>query len=78
MRVITLNANVQAVVLYDGPLDNLAAIEANWKRLAGMTIPEAAAALGISVASAERWWAFARTWLYAELADTGEEKTPPE
>ena len=33
----------------------------------GLTTPEAAAALGISVASAERWWAFARTWLYSEL-----------
>lgn len=38
---------------------------------AGMSIPEAAAALGISVASAERWWAYARTWLFSEL-QTGE------
>lgn len=34
---------------------------------AGMSVPEAAAALGISVASAERWWAYARTWLFSEL-----------
>lgn len=34
---------------------------------AGMTVPEAAAALGISVPTAERWWTFARTWLYADL-----------
>lgn len=34
---------------------------------AGMTTPEAAAALGVSVATAERWWTFARTWLYADL-----------
>ncbi|MFO0936340.1 MAG: ECF-type sigma factor [Gemmataceae bacterium] len=33
----------------------------------GMSIPSAAAALGVSVPTAERWWAFARTWLYAEL-----------
>lgn len=33
----------------------------------GLTTPEAAAALGVSVPTAERWWAFARTWLYAEL-----------
>lgn len=33
----------------------------------GMSTPEAAAALGVSVPTAERWWAFARTWLYAEL-----------
>jgi RNA polymerase sigma factor (TIGR02999 family) len=33
----------------------------------GMTTCEAAAALGVSVSTAERWWAFARTWLFAEL-----------
>jgi RNA polymerase sigma factor (TIGR02999 family) len=36
---------------------------------AGLTMPEAAAALGISLATAERYWTFARSWLYAELAD---------
>jgi RNA polymerase sigma factor (TIGR02999 family) len=41
-----------------------------------MSNPEAAAALGISVATAERWWAFARTWLYADLADAAPEKKP--
>jgi len=34
---------------------------------AGLSIPEAATALGISVATAERWWAYARTWLFSEL-----------
>jgi RNA polymerase sigma factor (TIGR02999 family) len=43
---------------------------------ARMSNPEAAAALGISVATAERWWLFARTWLYADLADAAPEKTP--
>ena len=36
---------------------------------AGLTMPEAAAALGISLATAERYWTFARSWLYAELND---------
>jgi RNA polymerase sigma factor (TIGR02999 family) len=40
---------------------------------AGLTMPEIAQALGISLPTAERYWAFARTWLYAEL--NGE--TPP-
>lgn len=35
----------------------------------GLTMPEAAAALGISLATAERYWTFARSWLFAELAD---------
>jgi RNA polymerase sigma factor (TIGR02999 family) len=34
---------------------------------AGLSTPEAAKVLGISVASAERWWAYARTWLFSEL-----------
>jgi len=36
---------------------------------AGLTMPEVATALGISLATAERHWSFARAWLYAELAD---------
>jgi RNA polymerase sigma factor (TIGR02999 family) len=34
---------------------------------AGMTIEEAALALGISEPTAKRWWTFARTWLYQEI-----------
>jgi len=33
----------------------------------GLTIPEAAAALGIPETSAKRWWVYARAWLYEEL-----------
>ena len=36
---------------------------------AGLTMPEAAAALDISLATAERYWTFAKSWLYAELSD---------
>jgi len=36
---------------------------------AGLTIPECAAALSISVATAERYWAYARVRLYTALAD---------
>src|SRR5262249_23413027 len=38
---------------------------------AGLTMPEAARALGISLATAERHWTFARTWLYAEMTGEG-------
>jgi RNA polymerase sigma factor (TIGR02999 family) len=38
---------------------------------AGLTMPEAAAALGISLATAERHWTFARNWLYAQMAESG-------
>ena len=36
---------------------------------AGLTIPEAAEVLGISVATAERYWAYARVRLYTALAE---------
>jgi RNA polymerase sigma factor (TIGR02999 family) len=36
---------------------------------AGLTMPAAAEVLGISVATAERHWTYARTWLYAELEE---------
>jgi RNA polymerase sigma factor (TIGR02999 family) len=38
----------------------------------GLTMAEAAAALGISLATAERYWVFARAWLCAELVDPEE------
>jgi RNA polymerase sigma factor (TIGR02999 family) len=34
---------------------------------AGLTIPQAADVLGISTNTADRWWAYARAWLHAEL-----------
>jgi RNA polymerase sigma factor (TIGR02999 family) len=40
----------------------------------GLTMPEAAQSLGISLPTAERWWTFTRVWLYAELTD---QRGPP-
>jgi RNA polymerase sigma factor (TIGR02999 family) len=65
----------------DEALTRLAAIDPHRAELvklrffAGLTMPEAAQALGISLATAERQWAFVRTWLYAELS--GEESPGP-
>jgi RNA polymerase sigma factor (TIGR02999 family) len=42
---------------------------------AGLTTPQAAKAMGISVSTAERYWSFARTWLFAEISGT---PAPPE
>ncbi len=33
----------------------------------GMTIQEAANMMGISTATAERYWSFAQSWLYVQL-----------
>jgi RNA polymerase sigma factor (TIGR02999 family) len=64
----------------DDTLTRFAAEEPDKARLvqlrffAGLSTPDAAAALGISVATAERWWTFARAWLYHELQG-GEKKS---
>jgi RNA polymerase sigma factor (TIGR02999 family) len=36
---------------------------------AGLTIEQAAEVLGVSVASANRWWNYARAWLHQEIVD---------
>ena len=71
----------------DGPSDDLIALDEALTKLAeqdklkadlvklryfaGLTLPEAARVIGVSVAAAERHWAYARGWL--RLAVTGDE-----
>ena len=40
---------------------------------AGMSLTEAAAALGVSRATASRHWTFAKAWLYRAMNDPGDE-----
>ena len=47
------------------PLEVIAGLSA--MGVFGLTIPEAAEALGISTTTADRHWAYARAWLHAEL-----------
>src|SRR5262245_53005530 len=74
-----------ACAVTDGPSLDLLALDEALNRLsagdptkaelvklryfAGLTMPQAAEALGISLATAERYWSFAKSWLYTELAD---------
>jgi RNA polymerase sigma factor (TIGR02999 family) len=68
------SASDDDLLAIDEALTRLAELDATRAELvklrffAGLTMPEAAAALGVSLATAERYWTFARTWLYAELA----------
>jgi hypothetical protein len=39
-------------------------------------MPEIARVLKISLATAERHWTYARTWLFAELKDWGDSTNP--
>jgi len=52
-------------------LDNEKAELVKLRYFAGMTIEEAARVLGISEATAKRWWVYARAWLYAEIRPGG-------
>ncbi len=59
-------------------MDKLAAADSQVAELvtlryfAGLSSSQAAATLGISLRTAERWWAYARAWLLGELKDGGE------
>jgi RNA polymerase sigma factor (TIGR02999 family) len=41
----------------------------NLRYFAGLSLPEAALALGISATTAKRYWIYARSWLYGKLQD---------
>lgn len=44
---------------------------------AGLSMEEAAGALGVSLATAKRHWAYARAWLYGQIrGNWGRDKTP--
>jgi RNA polymerase sigma factor (TIGR02999 family) len=61
------------LVALDEALDKLAARDPDRAKLvelrffAGLSMPRVAEVLGVSLATAERRWAFARAWLLAEL-----------
>jgi RNA polymerase sigma factor (TIGR02999 family) len=64
------------LVALDAALTKLAAAEPQAAKLVelrhftGLSVAEAAQALGISPRTADRVWAFARAWLHRELTDT--------
>jgi RNA polymerase sigma factor (TIGR02999 family) len=48
-------------------LDKTKADLVKLRYFAGLTIPQAAKALGVSTTTANRYWAYARAWLHEEL-----------
>ena len=48
--------------------DKLKADLVKLRFFAGLTLAQAAQALGISSATADRYWSFARSWLYVEIS----------
>ncbi len=71
--------NPDQVLALSQALDRFAAAEPAKAELVvlrffgGLTMRQAAEALGVSLPTAERWWAFARAWLYTELVDADDE-----
>src|SRR5262245_2346664 len=57
-------------------VDAIAAQIVKLRYFAGLAIPQAAEALGISPSTADRSWAYARAWLHAALKHEGGSGTP--
>ena len=72
----------QLLALNDA-LDRFAALEPQQAELVklryfvGLKIEEAAEVLGISEATAKRWWAYARAWLFNEIQSPKDSAAPP-
>jgi RNA polymerase sigma factor (TIGR02999 family) len=64
------------VLALDEALQRLAKIDpvsadlVKLRYFAGLTVADAAEALGISTSNADRYWSYARAWLHAELEDS--------
>lgn len=82
----TLDENAMAGVI-DSPSDQILAVDEALQKLeqedpelakvvllryfSGLTVPETAAALGVSPRTVDRSWRCARAWLYREIGDSG-------
>ena len=79
---VTMNGPPEQLIALDDALNQLAAEHpqkaqlVNLRYFAGLTHQEAAQALGISVSTADRHWAYARAWLYRQMAETDEQGRP--
>jgi RNA polymerase sigma factor (TIGR02999 family) len=73
--ISTDKMSVDDLLAIDEALDRLAQKSPEKAQLvklrfyAGMSLPEAAQSIGISLATAERYWTYAKCWLYAQLQD---------
>ena len=61
-ELLAVNEALEKFAAFDGPKAELVKL----RYFAGLTIEEAAQLLGISPATAKRWWTYARAWLYQE------------
>lgn len=69
---LALDEAVEKLSQQDAPCAELVKL----RLFAGLTLVEAASSLGIALRTADRWWAFARSWLYDELRNADEAAEP--
>jgi RNA polymerase sigma factor (TIGR02999 family) len=62
-RLLAVHEGLEKLAAFDPPKAELVKL----RYFAGLTLLEAAEALGISEPTAKRWWAFARAWLHNEI-----------
>ena len=77
--VVTLEESPSDLLELDEALEQLSGMDPTKGELvklrfyAGLTMPQAADVLGISLSTAERHWAFARAWLFSRLGEDQDE-----
>lgn len=62
-RLLAIDEALARLAAHDAPKAELVKL----RYFAGLTTSDAARVLGISVATAERWWTYARAWLFEEI-----------
>ena len=63
-ELLAVNEALEKFAAFDEPKAELVKL----RYFAGLTIEEAAEVLGISRATAKRWWSYARAWLYQKVS----------
>jgi len=69
-ELLAISDALEKFSILDEPKANLVKL----RYFAGLTIEEAAGILGISRATAKRWWIYARAWLYQQVHVTQKRK----
>jgi RNA polymerase sigma factor (TIGR02999 family) len=64
-RLLALDEALTKLALEDPLKEQLVKL----RYFAGLSVAESAAAMGISRATADRYWTYAKTWLYCEIED---------
>ena len=65
--LLALDEALNLLAVEDGPKAELVKL----RYFAGLTVAEAGRCLGVSRATADRWWAYARAWLFDRLRTPG-------